>query len=68
MAEETIQQALLPLLSIASFLALLGALPTDARRMISGEVVGRWVCREWRVKVENRETWPGLQVWEGFRE
>ncbi len=65
--QEPIQQALFPHLSIASFLALLGSLPAGAHRMVSGEIVGRWVCREWHVTVSERETWPGLQVWEGFR-
>ncbi len=67
MMDETIQQSLLPFMPIASFLALLGALPAEVRRTISGEIVGRWVCREWSVAVDQRETWPGLQVWEGFR-
>ena len=68
MVEETIQQALLPFMSIASFLALLEALPAGVRRTVSGEMVGRWVCREWGVAVDLTEMWPGLQVWEGFRE
>lgn len=65
---QRIQQALLPHLSIASFLALLGALDKHWRRSISGEIVGKWVVREWGLMLGNDVAWPGLGVWEGFRE
>lgn len=65
-SHQRIQQHLLPHLSIASFLALLGALDKRSRRRISGETVGRWVGREWGL-VLGDVGWPGLGVWEGFR-
>lgn len=65
---QRIQQVLLPHLSIASFLALLGALDKRWRRSVSGEVVGRWVVREWGLTLGHGVAWPGLGVWEGFRE
>lgn len=65
---QRIQQCLLPHLSIASFLALLGALDKRWRRSVSGEVVGRWVVREWGLTLADGVGWPGLGVWEGFRE
>ena len=65
---ERIQQTLLPNLSIASFLALLGALDKPWRKCISGEVVGKWVVREWGLVLGPDVAWPGLGVWEGFRE
>lgn len=65
---ERIQQTLLPNLSIASFLALLGALDKRWRKCISGEVVGKWVVREWGIVLGPDVAWPGLGVWEGFRE
>lgn len=65
---ERIQQTLLPNLSIASFLALLGALDKRWRKCISGEIVGKWVVREWGLVLGPDVAWPGLGVWEGFRE
>jgi hypothetical protein len=65
---QRIQQVLLPHLSIASFLALLGALDKRWRRSVSGEMVGRWVVREWGLTLGHGVAWPGLGVWEGFRE
>lgn len=68
LVEEAIQTSLLPFFPIASFLALLGAIGPNVRRKVSGEIVGRWVCREWSLTLEGNEAWPGLGVWEGYRE
>lgn len=61
--------SLLPYLSINQFLNLLLS-DQDLRKYITGEMVGRWVMREWGVTVERERgrSWPGLTVWEGFRE
>jgi hypothetical protein len=46
LSHTSFQAALLPFLSINSFLSLSGA--SDViRQLFSGEVVGRWVLREW---------------------
>ncbi|KAJ9119252.1 hypothetical protein QFC22_003744 [Naganishia vaughanmartiniae] len=65
---EGVQKALLPCLSIASFLALLSAFDKRWRRCISGEMVGKWIVREWSLNLGPDVVWPGLGVWEGFRE
>jgi hypothetical protein len=64
-----ITMALLPFLNINSFLNLLGS-DDELRKYISGEMVGRWVMREWGITIERERgrSWPGLTVWEGFRE
>lgn len=64
-----IAMSLLPFLNINSFLNLLGS-DDELRKYISGEMVGRWVMREWGITVERERgrSWPGLTVWEGFRE
>lgn len=69
MAEENVQQALLPHLPIASFLALMTALEKETRHAISGELVGRWVTSSWGMELAPGDVlqWPGLGVWEGFR-
>lgn len=61
--------SLLPFLNINQFLNLLAS-DNDLRKYISGEMVGRWVMREWGVTIEKERgrSWPGLTVWEGFRE
>lgn len=60
--------SLLPFLNINQFLNLLAS-DNDLRKYISGEMVGRWVMREWGVTLEKdrNRSWPGLTVWEGFR-
>lgn len=68
LVEEGVQASLFPRLNVSTFLALLGSIPTAARRCISGEVVGRWVCGEWGITLDGDESWPGLGVWEGFLE
>lgn len=68
LVEEGVQAQLFPRLNVSTFLALLGATPGGARRCISGEVVGRWVCGEWGITLDGQESWPGLGVWEGFLE
>ncbi|KAK4683748.1 hypothetical protein P7C73_g6480, partial [Tremellales sp. Uapishka_1] len=69
LSQPMIQHALLPCLSINSFLSLTGS-HEEVRRHFSGEVVGRWVMKEWGVQVdrERGRSWPGLTVWEGFLE
>lgn len=64
-----IVNSLLPFLNINSFLNVLGS-DEELRKYISGEMVGRWVMREWGISVdrERGRSWPGLTVWEGFRE
>lgn len=64
-----IASALLPYLSINSFLSLMGY-SDNVRRQFTGEMVGKWVMKEWGVMVdkERGRTWPGLTVWEGFCE
>ena len=63
-----IQRNLLPYLGINSFLALLGT-SDRVRKAFTGEMVGKWVLREWGVKLEGSKgkSWPNLTVWEGFR-
>ena len=70
LAEEGIQAALLPHLPISSFLALMTSLEKGTRRSVSGEVVGRWVTQGWGMSLTQGDVqqWPGLGVWEGFRE
>ena len=70
LAEEGIQTALLPHLPIASFLALMTSLEKGTRQSVSGEVVGRWVTQGWKMNLSQGDVqqWPGLGVWEGFRE
>jgi hypothetical protein len=67
--EEGVQAALLPHLNIPSLLALLTSVDKDARKEVSGEVVGKWVVRNWGLSIVPRDVpqWPGLGVWEGFR-
>ncbi|WOO82103.1 uncharacterized protein LOC62_04G005605 [Vanrija pseudolonga] len=64
-----ITASLLPHININTFLNVLGSDDT-LRKYISGEMVGRWVMREWGVTVERERgrSWPGLTVWEGFLE
>ncbi|BEJ07260.1 hypothetical protein CcaverHIS641_0405290 [Cutaneotrichosporon cavernicola] len=64
-----ITMSLLPFLNINSFLNLLGS-DDELRKYISGEMVGRWVMREWGITIERERgrSWPGLTVWEGFLE
>jgi hypothetical protein len=69
LSHTSFQAALLPFLSINSFLSLSGS--SDViRQLFSGEVVGRWVLREWGIHVdrERGRTWPNLTVWEGASE
>ncbi|WVW80734.1 hypothetical protein I302_102720 [Kwoniella bestiolae CBS 10118] len=64
-----IQAALLSHLSINSFLSLTGS--SDLlRKRFTGEMVGRWVMKEWGVQVDREKgrSWPNLTVWEGFLE
>lgn len=63
-----IQRNLLPYLGINSFLALLGT-SDRVRKAFTGEMVGKWVLREWGIKLEGSKgkSWPNLTVWEGFR-
>jgi len=60
--------SLLPFININTFLNLLGS-DDEVRKYITGEMVGRWVMREWCVTIdrERGRSWPGLTVWEGFR-
>ncbi|WRT70800.1 uncharacterized protein IL334_007799 [Kwoniella shivajii] len=64
-----IQAAILPHLSINSFLSLTGA-SNIIRKRFTGESVGRWVMKEWGVEIDKAKgrTWPNLTVWEGFCE
>ncbi|TYJ52722.1 hypothetical protein B9479_006656 [Cryptococcus floricola] len=69
-----IQSNLLQYLSINSFLSLTGASEAVNRRF-SGEMVGRWIMREWGMSVGKKKgsyagnvAWPNLTVWEGFLE
>ncbi|WVN89108.1 uncharacterized protein L203_104324 [Cryptococcus depauperatus CBS 7841] len=73
LAYPSIQATLLPYMPINSFLSLMGA--SDAiRKRFSGEIIGRWVLREWGMSVskyksrEGQRSWPNLTVWEGFLE
>jgi len=68
LANQQIQECLLPFLSINSFLSLTGASKV-VRKLFTGETVGRWVTREWDLQLdrERGRTWPNLTVWEGFR-
>lgn len=68
-AQPRIQGRLLPLLPINSFLSLVGA-SAGVRKAFTGEAVGRWVLREWGIKLDHERgrSWPNLTVWEGFRE
>lgn len=70
MMEDAVQAAMLPHLPISSFLALMTTLDKDTRHAISGELVGRWVTASWGMELGPRDVhqWPGLGVWEGFRE
>lgn len=67
LAEPKVAAALLPHLSINSFLAL-NASSDEVRKDFGGEMVGRWVLKEWGVSIgkERGRSWPGLGVWEGF--
>ena len=69
LAHPAIQVALLPYLTINSFLSLTGASDL-VRKRLSGEMVGRWIMKEWGLTVpkERGRSWPNLTVWEGFRE
>ncbi|GMK59359.1 hypothetical protein CspeluHIS016_0703740 [Cutaneotrichosporon spelunceum] len=69
LAHPRITMSLLPHLNINSFLNLLGS-DDNLRKYISGEMVGRWVMREWGITIERERgrSWPGLTVWEGFLE
>jgi hypothetical protein len=69
LSHTSFQAALLPFLSINSFLSLTGSSDV-VRKLFSGEIVGRWVCGEWGVQVdrERGRSWPNLTVWEGARE
>lgn len=69
LSHPRISVSLLPFLNINTFLNLLGS-DEMLRRYVSGEMVGRWVMSEWGVTVERERgrSWPGLTVWEGFRE
>lgn len=69
LAQPKIAAALLPFLSINSFLAL-NASSDELRKGFGGEMVGRWVLKEWGVNIgkERGRSWPGLGVWEGFCE
>lgn len=68
-AQPQIQATLLSYLSINSFLSLTGA-SDGVRKRITGEIVGRWIMREWGIQVDREKgrSWPNLTVWEGFRE
>jgi len=68
-AQPQIQATLLSYLSINSFLSLTGA-SDRVRKRITGEIVGRWIMREWGIQVDREKgrSWPNLTVWEGFRE
>lgn len=68
-SQPRIQARLLPVLPVNSFLSLVGASPA-IRKAFTGEAVGRWVTREWGIKVDSEKgrSWPNLTVWEGFRE
>jgi len=63
-----IQASVLSGLTINSFLSLTGS-SESIRRCFTGELVGRWIMREWGVQVdrERGRSWPNLTVWEGFR-
>lgn len=72
LAYPSIQAALLPYLPINSFLSLTGS-SEQVRRRFTGEMVGRWVMREWGMAVAKEKGgeggkggWPNLTVWEGF--
>lgn len=72
LAYSSIQAVLLPYLSINSFLSLTGS-SEQVRRRFTGEMVGRWVMREWGMGVSKTKGgaggkggWPNLTVWEGF--
>ncbi|KIR27943.1 hypothetical protein I309_03263 [Cryptococcus deuterogattii LA55] len=74
LAYSSIQAVLLPYLSINSFLSLTGS-SEQVRRRFTGEMVGRWVMREWGMGVSKTKGgaggkggWPNLTVWEGFLE
>lgn len=69
MKHPRIVVSLLPFININSFLNLLGS-DEEIRKFITGEMVGRWVMREWGVAIdrERGRSWPGLTVWEGFLE
>lgn len=69
MKHPRIVVTLLPYLNINSFLNLIGS-DNEIRKYMTGEQVGRWVMREWGVTIdrERGRSWPGLTVWEGFRE
>ncbi|KAI9637125.1 uncharacterized protein MKK02DRAFT_45835 [Dioszegia hungarica] len=68
-AQPRVQARLLPVLPVNSFLSLVGASP-NIRKAFTGEAVGRWVTREWGIKVDSEKgrSWPNLTVWEGFLE
>ncbi|WVQ77011.1 hypothetical protein IAR50_006690 [Cryptococcus sp. DSM 104548] len=69
-----IQSNLLQYLNINTFLSLTGA-SEAVRKRFSGEMVGRWIMREWGMSVGKKKgseggrvAWPNLTVWEGFLE
>ena len=68
-AHPDIQSAILPYLTINSFLSLTGCSEL-IRKQLSGELVGRWILKEWGLQVDREKgrSWPNLTVWEGFRE
>ena len=68
-AHPDVQSALLPYLTINSFLSLTGCSEL-IRKQLSGELVGRWILKEWGLQVDREKgrSWPNLTVWEGFRE
>lgn len=67
--QPRVQAALLPFLSINSFLSLMGS-SHILRKEFTGETVGRWVVGEWGISIERERgrSWPNLTVWEGFCE
>ena len=69
LAHPTIQSAILPCLTINSLLSLTGCSDV-VRKQLSGELVGRWVLKEWGLQVDREKgrSWPNLTVWEGFCE
>lgn len=69
LSHPAIQSSLLSAIGINTFLSLTGS-SEDIRHQFTGESVGRWVLREWRVETPQHLgiRWPNLTVWEGFRE